>query len=350
MDLKMRVDSFIQLGKIFDYIGDSKPWDGHHLGVNEIEFQELENTVFKAKIHNGWFDEENVRLAFKHLSFMLNESDVIHWAKSYNLNNDVNPKTIAIIMAGNIPMVGFHDLLCVLVSGHRALVKLSSDDNVLLPVVVGVLGCLNPELKNRVTFVNGKMEGFDAVIATGSDNSARYFEAYFGKQPYIIRKNRTSVAVLNGKETEEQLEALAEDVFMFYGLGCRNISKVFIPEGYDKDKLFKAFFKYKGVVNNNKYANNYDYNKAVYLMGQADLIENGFLLLKEDTALNSPLSVLFYESYQGGASLQLKLDELKESLQCTVSANNDNFGISQKPQIDDYADGVDVVTFLSKLP
>lgn len=345
----MRVDSFIQLGKIFAHIGDSKPWDGHHLGVNEKEFEELENAIHKSKIYNGWFDEHNVRLAFKHLSVMLGKEELEKWTQSYSLPENNEIKTIALIMAGNIPMVGFHDLLCVLISGNKALIKLSSDDSILLPQVLEVLLKLNPEFSSQIEYSTGKLEGFDAVIATGSNNSARYFETYFDKYPSIVRKNRTSVAVLDGSESEEELEKLADDVFVFYGLGCRNISKVFLPEGFDLNKLFKTFFKYKDVIDNKKYANNYDYNKAVYMMNKVPILENGFLLLKEDEQLNSPLSVLFHETYKDIKQLQIKLNELSDDLQCIVGVGGKSFGDSQIPRCFDYADNVDVMAFLSDL-
>lgn len=349
MNLNMRVSTFVQLGKIFEYLGASKSWDGHHLGVNEAEFKSIEESILKAKSHNGWFDQENVRIAFKHLSLMLEESEMNKWVSEYNLDDNVKPKTIALIMAGNIPMVGFHDLLCVLISGDKALIKLSSDDNILLPKVIEVLCELQPEFKSLIEFSFGKLEGFDAIIATGSNNSARYFETYFGKYPSIIRKNRTSVAVLDGSESEKDLSNLADDVFMFYGLGCRNISKVFIPENYDLNLLFKAFFRYKDVVDNNKYGNNYDYNKAIYMMNKIDFVENGFLILKEDESLNSPLSVLFHETYSDKTQLKNKLSKLSEELQCVVGVDENQFGDAQIPGCFDYADGVDVMKFLSAL-
>ena len=349
MILNRRISAFVQLGKIFSHLGEGKAWDGYHLGVNETEFNALEDTIHQAKLHNGWFDAQNVRLAFTHLAKMLEENALNNWLKSYEIKEDVRPKTVAIIMAGNIPMVGFHDLLCVLLSGHKAIVKLASEDKILLPKVVDVLCQVQPEFGQKIEFTTNKIKDFDAIIATGSNNSARYFDAYFGKYPSIIRKNRTSVAVLNGSETQEELEKLADDVFMFYGLGCRNISKLFVPKNFNIDGLFKAFYKYKDVINNNKYGNNFDYNRAVYLMNKLPILENGFLLLKEDENLHSPLSVLFYETYKNEAELNQKLDRIKPELQCVVGKSYLPFGAAQQPTCSNYADGIDTMNFLNKL-
>lgn len=350
MDLNMRVGSFVQLGKIFNYLGESKQWDGFHLGINKQEFDDLNQAILTAKIHNAWFDEINVRLAFKHLALMLKEDGLKTWVSEYSIPNNLSDKTVALIMAGNIPMVGFYDLLCVLISGHKAMVKLSSDDTVLMLAVINLIGILNPDLKKRVSIVNGKMIGFDAVIATGSDNTARYFETYFEKYPSIIRKNRTSIAVLDGEETEEELDALADDVFTFYGLGCRNVSKVYLPEGFDLNRLFKVFFKFKDVLNSNKYNNNYDYNKAVFMMNKIDFVENGFLILKEDPSLHSPLSVLHYEYYSNKKQIDNIIKENESKLQCIVGKDNkwNLFGASQKPLLKDAPDNIDVMVFLLK--
>ena len=211
---------------------------------------------------------------------MLSEDQLKVWSSAYELEGG---KRVAIIMAGNIPLVGFHDLLSVLISGHTALVKMSSDDNQLLPIIVEALKTIEPNFADKIYFTEDKMENFDAVIATGSDNSARYFEHYFGKYPNIIENREASVAILDGSESEEELKGLASDVFQYFGLGCRSVSKVFLPKDYDLNLLFNAFYAHKEVIDNKKYANNYDYNKAVYLMGQHDITENGFLIMKQET-------------------------------------------------------------------
>ena len=221
-------------------------------------------------------------------------------------------------MAGNIPLVGFHDFLSVVISGNKALVKLSSDDKFLLPAVIELLFLIEPRFKDLIEIKPFIVKDMDAVIATGSNNSSRYFKEYFADKPHIIRKNRTSIAVLNGSETDEELKDLSDDVFTYFGLGCRNVSKVFLPKAYDLNKLFNAFFHHQEIVENNKYGNNYDYNKAVYLMNQDALLENGFMLLKEDEGLFSPISVLFYQYYDDVNEVARFIDVYEEDIQCVV--------------------------------
>ena len=253
-------------------------------------------------------------------------------------------------MAGNIPLVGFHDFLSALITGHSVIVKQSSNDKHLLPLLAKYLEYVAPEYKGMITFTEEKLEAYDAVIATGSDNTARYFDYYFGKKPNIIRKNRNSVAVLTGNETPEQLEALAEDIFRYYGLGCRNVSKLYVPENYNFDVFFSAIYAWKDIINQAKYANNYDYNKAVYLMSLFEMLENGFLMLKEDASFGSPIATLFYEQYSSLESLYNTLQEHADAIQCVVGEGLDiptvSFGETQKPTLHDYADGVDTIAFL----
>ena len=312
------------------------------------------NDIFeKAEQQNSWFTRANVIFAFKSWSDALSENNVKQWLSQYQLPQTTSPKKILIIMAGNLPLVGLHDLLCVLVTGHKAIVKLSSNDCVLLPYLITQMKTFAPEWTEAVTFTDDKVTEYDAVIATGSDNTARYFEYYFGKKPHIIRKNRHSVAVLTGKETPEELFALGKDIFLYYGLGCRSISKLFVPKGYDFNLLFQAIYPYKDIIQEQKYANNYDYNKAVYLMSLFQLLENGFLLLKEDEHYGSPIATLFYEYYTDVDSLKEKLTTDAEKIQCVVAHNftteEVDFGETQIPQLWDYADGVDTLNFLLKL-
>ena len=312
------------------------------------------NDIFeKAEQQNSWFTRANVIFAFKSWSDALSENNVKQWLSQYQLPQTTSPKKILIIMAGNLPLVGLHDLLCVLVTGHKAIVKLSSNDCVLLPYLITQMKTFAPEWTEAVTFTDDKVTEYDAVIATGSNNTARYFEYYFGKKPHIIRKNRHSVAVLTGKETPEELFALGKDIFLYYGLGCRSISKLFVPKGYDFNLLFQAIYPYKDIIQEQKYANNYDYNKAVYLMSLFQLLENGFLLLKEDEHYGSPIATLFYEYYTDVDSLKEKLTTDAEKIQCIVAHNFTTegvaFGETQTPQLWDYADGVDTLNFLLKL-
>lgn len=226
----------------------------------------------------------------------LTEDALAAWLLPYT-ETAAPAKKIAIIMAGNIPLVGLHDLLSVLVTGNNALVKLSSNDAVLIPLLWSFLCELEPQLDGRVAFTQGTLTDFDAVIATGSDNTARYFDYYFGRYPHIIRRNRNSIAILTGEEDANELYALGKDIFTYFGLGCRSVSKLFVPEAYDFETFFKGIYAYRDIIQGNKYANNYDYNKAVYLMSEFQLRDNGFLILKEDKAFGSPIASLFYERY-----------------------------------------------------
>jgi hypothetical protein len=312
------------------------------------KFQEV---VGKAHHYNGWFTEKNIIYSFGQWSGILTEKNLESWLSPYDLEKNI-PKTVALIMAGNIPLVGFHDLLAVLFTGNKALVKLSSNDKLLLPLLTDYLKYVEPKLENTIEFTKERMVDFDAVIATGSNNTARYFEYYFGKKPNIIRKNRNSVAVLQGKETQAELRALGEDIFRYYGLGCRSVSKLFVPTDYNFDHFYSAIYDYKDIVNLAKYANNYDYNKAVYLMSEFKILDNGFLMLKNDSSYSSPIASLFYEHYDDLTSLKKRLANDKEQIQCIVgsgvTSDEISFGETQKPALNDYADGIDTVEFLLK--
>ena len=256
-------------------------------------------------------------------------------------------------MAGNIPLVGFHDFLCVLLSGHSVLVKQATNDKQLLPYLAKYLEYIETGFKGNITFTEGKLDHFDAVIATGSNNTARYFEYYFKNKPSIIRKNRNSIAVINGNETPEELELLSEDIFRYYGLGCRNVSKLFVPKDYDFEAFFASIYKWNDVVNDSKYANNYDYNKAVYIMSEFNMLENGFFMIKEDESYSSPIATLFYEYYDDLASLNTKLTIDADLIQCVVTNeaidNKVDFGQTQQPLLNDFADGIDTIDFLINL-
>ncbi|UJH67208.1 acyl-CoA reductase [Allomuricauda sp. SCSIO 65647] len=340
------LNAFVKLGT---YLGDFC----ENGNSNNTGFELLNDAVAKAERQNGWFTRDNILFALRQWAEALTTKNLENWLETYDIPQGRSSKTISIVMAGNIPLVGFHDFLSVLITGNKVLCKLSSNDKNLLPALSAFLMKEEPLLKNRILFAASKIEDFDAVIATGSNNTARYFEYYFKDHPHIIRKNRTSVAVLSGNETKEDLEALGEDIFRYFGLGCRNVSKLFVPKGYDLDTFFNAMFKYKSVINHHKYANNYDYNKAVYLMSEFQIFDNGFIILKKDQGLHSPIATLFYEEYGTVKALGQKLNEKNDDLQCVVSQmnleNEINFGQTQKPKLDDYADGIDTVDFLLKL-
>lgn len=352
-EINHRIQAFVKLGEfmgLFSQIPNAKDTNLKIDKAIDSDFIDgFKHQLKLAEENNGWFNKENLSYALNQWSGALTEKNIKKWLSAYNIN-DVKPKTVAIIMAGNIPLVGFHDFLCVLIAGHSVLVKLSSNDKHLLPYLGKYLEVIEPSLKGKIRFTGEKLENYDAVIATGSDNTARYFEYYFGKKPHIIRKSRNSVAVLTGKETHEQLEALGEDIFRYYGLGCRSVSKLFVPVGYNFDAFFKAVYKYHPIINENKYANNYDYNKAVYLMSLFNMLENGFLMLKEDDSYASPIATVFYEYYHDEKSLSEKLINDSDKIQCIVAndfADNEvNFGETQKPELWNYADDVDTLKFL----
>ena len=345
MQLQERINAFIQLGRFLSQFTSERSEKLDDLPHNDTFYEAMLQQIDLAYAHNGWFTKDNQFHAFKSWSEALSEENLKKWISNYTIPKK-SSKTVAVIMAGNIPLVGFHDFLSVLISGNKIKAKLSSNDKVLLPFLSKYLIAVEPKFKNLITFTEGRLEDFDAVIATGSNNSARYFDYYFGKYPHIIRKNRNAVAILTGNETAAQLQALADDVFRYFGLGCRNVSKLYVPEGYNFDAFFNAMFSWKDIINNNKYINNYDYNKAVYLMSGFNLLDNEFMLLKEETSFSSPISVVFYEHYQDPEQLNNILENEKENIQCIVSENHIPFGEAQRPNLWDYADGVDTLDFL----
>ncbi len=356
MTIDKRIKTFVLLGDFLKQFGINsfKRTDNR---LNELFYSDFEELIKIVHQHNAWFTAKNVHTAIDEISSMLTEKALIDWLSSYmsRLSDNTVPKNIAVIMAGNIPMVGFHDILCVLVSGNKLTAKLSSNDNLLLPFVSKALIAIEPEFANYIQFTEKKLENIDAVIATGNNNSASHFEYYFSKYPNIIRKNRNAVAVLNGKETKDELALLGKDVFQYFGLGCRNVSKLFVPEGYKFDLFYESVYEYKDAVLNNKYANNYEYNRTVYLMNsEPSLLDNNFLLLKEDVNNSSPIGVLFYEYYDNLIDLNVRLERDKDQLQCVVSNNAEiknaiPLGKAQCPSLTDYADGVDTMKFLISL-
>ncbi len=348
MNLLQKIRILSQLGEIMQAIGTGQAWPGFKIGINEDEYNELVELTKRARIYNGWFTEAEVKNAFAGIGGWLNETDLTNWVEGYSLNEG-KPKSIALIMAGNIPLVGFHDFLAVFLSGNKAVIKLSSDDKHLFPALIHVLSLFDPTIKDWVEIKDTRLEGFDGVIATGSDNSANYFHSYFGKYPHVIRKNRTSLAVLNGQESKEELIELGKDIFTYFGLGCRNVSQVWIPKDFEINRLFDAFFQFSDIVNHNKYANNYDYNKAVYLMNLQEMLDNGFLLLKEDRELNSPLGMLHYVRYENIDEVTGFIKENEDKIQAVVGHDYIPFGKAQNPTLTDFADGVDTLSFLTSL-
>ncbi|MEL7003222.1 MAG: acyl-CoA reductase [Bacteroidota bacterium] len=322
---------------------------GDHL--SNLNGEELDDLIYEVGASNTWFTKDSVRSAIEGLVYMLQEESLNLWISNYSIN-DQN-KLVGIIMAGNIPAVGFHDLLCVVISGNKALVKLSSQDDALMGYIITKLFEIEPQFKSHI-YVVDQLKDMDAVIATGSDNTSRYFNYYFSKYPHIIRKNRTSCAVITGKEIEDDFKRLGADIFQYFGLGCRNVSKLFVPKGYEFEAFWKGISSYQTVINHHKYSNNYDYNKSIYLVNSEPHLDNGFLLLKKSDQLVSPISVLFYEEYEDQKHLQSLLELQEEKIQCIVSLNKNwpgsfEFGNAQCPGANDYADNIDTMKFLTAL-
>jgi hypothetical protein len=352
MSLKKRINAFVQLGLFLKQF-EKAVQDDSIANINSVFYDEFELLIQKQKAYNGWFTKDNVINSITSIANLLTENNLQNWISSYQVENNAD-KTVGVIMAGNIPLVGFHDLLCVLISGNNLQAKLASNDNTLIKKIGEILIFIEPIFNHKISFED-KLSNFDAVIATGSNNTARYFYHYFGKYPHIIRNNRNSIAIINEDDNLDDLKPLGNDVFQYFGLGCRSVSKLYIPKGYRKDTIFEAFYDdFQDVTQNNKYANNYDYNKAVYLLGNNELLDNGFLLLKEESSLTSPVGVLNYEYYTSIEQLNTRIKEEANALQCIVSSKNTPmntlaFGEAQCPSLTDYADGVDTMEFLIKL-
>jgi|LSQX01.1.fsa_nt_gb hypothetical protein len=354
LNLNRRIKAFTLLGKEFKAVAACLEKDG------EANFERTSTRAFfkaarDAAHHNPWFTRANVTRAIAALGAMLEQDKLKQWTGAYPALATVAPlprKEVAVVMAGNIPLVGFHDFLCVLMAGHRFLGKLSSQDRKLPTALGGLLSEIEPLFSDRMSFSGDPIHGFDAVIATGSNNSARYFEHYFGQYPHIIRKNRNSVAVLDGSEQPEELRLLGEDVFSFFGLGCRNVSKLLVPEGYDLSRFEEDWSDYRAVADHHKYYNNYEYYKAIHLVNRAPFVDTGFCLLRQDPSLASPVSVIHYDKYDSVEGLDQYLKREAANIQCIVGKPTEKsparvpFGKSQQPGLMDYADGVDTLAFL----
>ena len=353
MNLEQRIEAFAKLGDFFGQFTTKGIVKKNNSEINTLFFDAFKMQIERAQEFNGWFTQDNVLKAFESWNIALTKENLTTWTSTYNFSNSTDVKTVAIIMAGNIPLVGFHDFLSVLISGHNTIVKQSSNDKHFLPLIAKYLEHQNPYFKNKTTFTENKLSDFDAVIATGSNNTARYFEHYFGKYPSIIRKNRNSIAILRGNETKEELEALGEDIFQYFGLGCRSVSKIFVPKDYNFDLLFNALYKFNSIINYKKYENNYDYNKAVYIMSLFNVLENGFVMLKEDPNYASPIATVFYEFYSSFENLKQKLSNESEEIQCIACNENVvdfvKFGETQYPKLWNYADDIDTIDFLIKI-
>lgn len=323
---------------------------------NDGSFREV---IRKSEASNPFFTETDIRRALSEWGRRLNRQELSSWVSRYAESERNRKCRVAVVMAGNIPVVGFHDFLCVLLSGHALQVKLSSKDPFLLPFLYQKL-CRSDQSQTDfdsgascfapVTFTQGVLDGFDAIIATGSGNTFRYFEYYFGKYPHILRRNRTSCAFLDGTETDRELDALADDVFAYYGLGCRNVSQLFVPSAYDFIPLLQAFARRSAILMQNQaYRNNYDYHKSIYLVNRQEFFDTGSSMLLDSSAPASPMSVVHYQTYESENAGKERIASLADQLQCVVGHGYATFGTAQSPALDDYADGIDTMAFVTGL-
>ncbi|MAZ97089.1 MAG: acyl-CoA reductase [Flavobacteriales bacterium] len=338
-----RIEAVSQLGLfIREFVSGKTISNGH-----EDLSLELKSAINQAFRHNGWFIEQHVTQALKAWGSELTLENLQNWRAQEGGVSSINRNRVGIVMAGNIPLVGLHDFLSVFLSGHFAIVKMSSDDQYILPVLVKVLLRYDELFEGDWIFVD-QLSDIGAVIATGSDNTSRYFEYYFGKYPNIIRKNRTSVAVLTGQESKEELQGLGSDIFSYFGMGCRSVSHLLVPVNYDIQQVFAHIVEYNDVINNNKYGNNYDYYRALFLLNQDDFLENGFLIVRENEVLHTPVSILHFSTYgkEGPAD---QLTTWGSNIQCVVGQAYLPLGTAQKPRLWDYADGANTMEFLKNL-
>lgn len=351
MNLEQRKQAFVSLGLELSetILKDKQP---EELNIRQ---QQLQKICESAHTLNGWFSPENMHKAVLGISILLKEESLNKWLSHYEIPDDIKIKNVGVVMAGNIPAVGFHDFMCVLLAGHKIKVKLSSSDSVLLPALAAMLLAIEPSFADSIHFTSERMTEIDAIIATGSNNSSRYFEYYFGKYPNIIRQNRTSVAVIRPDESDENLRLLYEDIFSYYGMGCRNVTKIYIPENFNFIKFLDQSHEWSYMADNKKYLNNYEYYKAIFLVNRVAHYDNGFLLVKEDQELQTPVAVLHYEKYSEKDFSENLLLPLSQQIQCVVSSYNFNqlpvvpFGKAQQPGPAEYADGVDTMSFLINL-
>jgi hypothetical protein len=344
MVLAKRIKSFEKLGEMLQNFQEH----GRIAGMKSLQTALLESSV-----KNTWFTPGQTLIALNNLGNALSGENLNHWLSAYEsrLNRVVNPKKIGVVMAGNIPAVGFHDFLCVLLSGHMIVAKLSSSDDLLIPAMAKILMDYMPDWQRFISFTTGTLQRFDAIIATGSTNTSRFFEYYFSKYPHIIRKNRNSIAVLSGKETKRELQNLADDIMLFFGMGCRSVSKIFVPTGYDFSSIIEALEKYNFYSDHHKYRNNYDYYKSIFLVSQIPCIDTGFILLREESAIASPISVLHYEYYDNMYEVEGTIMHNASSVQCVISniplkIKSLKPGEGQKPALWDYPDNIDTMEFL----
>lgn len=335
------------LAKIGEFLRNYIKSTPENYNEQEEQFAAL---IRRSEHDNPWFDKANMSFALQSWAGLLTIENIENWLSNYHFLSQ--EKRIGLILAGNIPMVGWHDVMSVILSGNIPIIKLSSKDRLIIPFLLNIWsenteGSISYELVER-------LDNFDAVIATGSNNTARYLEFYFKGHQNIIRKNRTSIAVIKGDETDAELQKLADDIFIYYGLGCRNVTRLLIPKDFKLDRLFENFLNYQEVINHNKYVNNYEYNRAVYLLNQDEFWDNNFVMMKEDEKLFSPLSVINFTRYDSLDEVKAFISDNENDIQAVVAKpelglDSVNLGEAQKPALDTYADNVDVMVFLAEL-
>ena len=340
MNLEERIESFAILGKILREALDGK----------SVTFgKQINSLIDNQQNFNPWFTPENVKKATSAIAKELTEENLNLWTNAYpELKLQAESLNAGVIMAGNIPLVGFHDFISVLIGGNNLIARTSSKDSAIIVLISEILCSINKNFRKKIIFTEGTLANFDVVIATGSNNSSRYFDYYFRKYPHIIRKNRNSIAIIDGNESDDELDNLGSDIFSYFGLGCRNVSKIYIPKGYDIRTMTRRWDSFSELMNHTKYANNYDFNKAVFLVNKEIFLDSGYLLLKEDTRIPSPVSVLHFEYYESLDTLNQQIDLVKEKIQCIVGKQFIPFGQTQSPHLWDYADGIDIIEFLLK--
>ncbi len=365
MKIAERIKAFEQLGRILKILLDGESSEKLKIEQDSIPFTHknlreitdtFHETMDEAENQNPWFTRENIIYALTEISRLLTRKNLTYWIRRYSQHSlePASPLSVGVVMAGNIPLVGFHDFLTVLISGHNIIVKLSSKDDKLIKFIAELLIGIDGRFDPKIRFEEEFLKNITAVIATGSNNTYRYFEYYFSKYPHLFRKNRNGIAILTEDETTTQLEQLADDIFLYFGLGCRSIAKILVPEKYNFKNFFSGLKKYYYLLDHNKYANNYNYRKSIYMLNQIPHLDNGFLLLKHDKNLSSPISTIYYEYYNNQDDLNHQINRNIDNIQCIVTEKKINhktisFGQSQKPELWDYADNVDTLKFLTNL-
>lgn len=349
MTIEQQITAWSELGKILKAHADKEKWHTGISFISEEQYLLFEMRIEKSFFKNGWFEDSEVRNSLKEIAAWLQNDKLEKWLSDYLPLNAKN-KTVAIIMAGNIPMVGFHDLLCVLLSGCHAKIKLSSEDDILIPGIIDYITFIAPFYYDRITYSDRKIGEFDAIIATGDQQSNQAFQTYFTSKPHLFRGHRTSIAILTGSETREDLKLLGSDIFQYFGRGCRNITHLCIPVDHNFETFFQEIMTFSNVIQNKKYGNNYDYNKAIHLMNLEVILDNNFLLLKKTQDLHAPIGMLYYHEYSTSEEVHeyLKLNE--REIQCIIGHGFNPFGLAQKPKVDDYADNIDTMKWLASLP